>query len=166
MKKKLLLAAALAAVLEASAGTGATTNWVVRYVQEAISNSLAGVTANTRSVSTGGVTTVYSGTPECPITMTIELPDVPTLVVYDADANAQALGVTNGSRWAWSAADGQYERDGFEPITITPSNLVWQAVGADARVDGGMKFDGGTNFVFSVGGSLATASTARTIRGD
>lgn len=164
--KKMIMLAAVAVCLNASAGVGATTNWVVRYVAQAISNSLAGVTANTSTVSTGSVTTVYSGTPECPITMTIEMPDVPTLVVYEADANAAAMGVTNSAKWAWSEDNGQYERAGFDPIQITASNLIWQAVGSTARADGGMKFDNGTNWVFSVGGSLATAKRARIIRGD
>lgn len=167
--KKVIMLAAIAAYLNAVAGVGATTNWVAKYVADyvgnAISNSIGEVTASTSSVTTGEVTTVTSGTAEVPIVMTITMPSIAGLVAADCNPSIETYGITNGTMWAWSDTNSQYERSGGLPIIPTSTNFVWNAIGSVSD-SGNVAFKDGETMLFTVGGTFLTEAQAQAIRGN
>lgn len=169
MKKVMvMLAAACIAFAGLADSTGATTNWVAKfvaqYVANAISNSTGEVTANTRSVTTGEVTTVTSGTAEVPIVMTITTPSIAAMIASDCDQSVAVHGITNGTIWAWNGTTDRYERKNYQPIVPTTTNFIWNAIGSVS--DGGrVAFKDGGVILFTVGGTFVTEEQASEIRG-
>ena len=170
MKKLIVVAALIAASFSALAdSTGATTNWVAQYVREyvsnAISNSTGEVSANTKSVTTGEVTQVTSGTAECPIVMRITTPSVAALIADECSTLVQPQGITNGTLWAWNSTTSRYERDGKLPIVPTPTNFVWNTIGSVSD-NGRIAFKQEGDLLFTVSGTFITEAQAQEVRGN
>ena len=170
MKKLIIVAALIAASFSALAdSTGATTNWVAQYVREyvsnAISNSVGEVTANARTVTTGEVTTVTTGTAECPIVMRITTPSVAALIADECSTLVQPQGITNGTLWAWNSTTSRYERNGKLPIVPTPTNFVWNAIGSVSD-NGKVAFKNAATKLFVVNGIFLTEAQASEVRGN
>ena len=170
MKKIVITAALLSASFPAFAfSTGATTNWVAQYVREyvsnATSNSTGEVYANTKSVTTGEVTQVTSGTAECPIVMRITTPSVAALIADECSPLVQPQEITNGTLWAWNSTTSRYERDGKLPIVPTPTNFVWNAIGSVSD-NGKVAFKNAATKLFVVNGTFLTEEQAREVRGN
>lgn len=170
MKKLIVAAALVAASFTAVAdSTGATTNWVANYVRayvsNAISNSTGEVSANTKSVTTGEVTQVTSGTAECPIVMRITMPSVAALIADECSPLVQPQGITNGTLWAWNSTTSRYERNGKLPIVPTPTNFLWNAIGSVSD-NGKVAFKNAATKLFVVNGTFLTEAQAREVRGN
>ena len=170
MKKIVITAALLAASFTAFAfSTGATTNWVAQYVREyvsnAISNSVGEVTANTKTVTNGEVTTVTTGTADFPIILTITNPSVAALIAADCDASVATYGITNGTLWAWNDNTDRYERQGRLPIVPTQTNFVWNTIGSVSD-NGRIAFKQEGNLLFAVSGTFLTKEQAKEVRGN
>ena len=170
MKKIVITAALLAASFQSLAfSTGATTNWVAQYVREyvsnAISNSAGEVTANTKTVTNGEVTTVTTGTADFPIVLTITNPSVAALIAADCDASVATYGITNGTLWAWNSTTDRYERKNRNPIVPTQTNFVWNTIGSVSD-NGRIAFKQEGDLLFTVSGTFLTKEQAKEVRGN
>lgn len=132
--KRLLMILAACAAFNLHAGTGATTNWVVKFVREyvsnALSNSTATISAEANVSTSNGTTTTSFQAGGYEIGMTFETADQPALVAQDCSSAAVADGVTNGYMWAWSDQGSRYINVAGQPIIPTETNFTYKGVGS------------------------------------
>ena len=165
--KKMIMLAAVAACLNASAGVGATTNWVARYVADyvanAISNSPSEMASAAVVTTSNGVTRISAGIGDYVLVASFEDASIIALTAADCMAEAIAAGISNGEQWA-AMDGGGFRGVGVPDITPTPTNYVCGAFGSADRLP--MTFNSGTNAVFRTTLRYVTPTEAREIRGD
>ena len=129
MKKLIVVSALIAASFSALAdSTGATTNWVARYVAQAISNSIATISATAKRTTTNGASMTVFTAGGYEIGYVFETADQPALVAADCGAGAATYGVTNGFLWAWSDQGNRYINTETDPIIPTQTNFIFKGV--------------------------------------
>lgn len=129
--KKIIIPAAILTAAAASAGVGATTNWVARFVESRVSEIEKNL-AITQTAS--GAATNYELPDGGSVSAQIEEPTVGGIVCRDLSLPAtRAGGITNGMVFAWN---GTAYQNGEIVITATKTNLVfgsWSSTRADGR---------------------------------
>ena len=165
--KKLFLVAAIAACLNASAGVGATTNWVVRYVRDyvanAISNSPSELASQSIVVTSNGVTYITAGSGEYALVASFENATELSLTATNCSSEAIAAGITDGERWAITPS-GDFVGVGVPDIGTTPTNYVCGAFWSLSNIP--YEFYSASGSVFRTSASYVTPSVAKEIRGE
>ena len=132
MKNTTVCLAVLAALPMAvfGASPAATESWVKNYVA---TNTVEGTIH--RTYADGVLTYTLENNGET-LVMTGELPTELGLVVSNCSAGAIAVGITNGTKFAYSGIGGQFYNSTLnQTITAAASNLVYEGV-SSAVVDG------------------------------
>lgn len=132
MKNTTVCMAVLAALPMAvfGASPAATESWVKNYVA---TNTVEGTIH--RTYADGVLTYTLENNGET-LVMTGELPTELGLVVSNCSAGAIAVGITNGTKFAYSGTGGQFYNSTLnQTITAAASNLVYEGV-SSAVVDG------------------------------
>jgi len=166
MKKMLTMMVAAVLTTSLFAGIGATQEWVQKYVAQAISNSTATISANTKDVTTNDVTVVSTGTDEVPIIMTITEANVPAIQAANCSAAAVAMGVTNGVLWAWDEANDRYKNKNLNPIVPTATNFVWGVYHSGTDDNANIVMLDGSNTLFKILTYKITDAEARQVKGE
>lgn len=131
----IILAAAAFAPLCAAYGVGASQEWVRDYVRTnaAGASSLA---SGAYSVVDGVATISVTNAAGTVATLTAEIADSAAVCATNCTDAATALGVTNGTLFAW-IGEGVYTNAALgEAVTCTATNLVFRGVGSAADADG------------------------------
>lgn len=165
--KKMIMLAAVAACLNASAGVGATTNWVVRYVRDyvanAISNSPSEMASAAVVTTTNGVTRISAGSGDYVLVASFENASILALTATNCTAEAVAAGISNGERWAITPS-GDFVGVGVPDIGTTPTNYVCGAFWSLSNIP--YEFYSASGSVFRTSASYVTPSVAKEIRGE
>lgn len=165
--KKMIMLAAVAACLNASAGVGATTNWVARYVADyvanAISNSPSEMASAAVVTTSNGVTRISAGIGDYVLVASFENASILALTATNCTAEAVAAGISNGERWA-AMDGGGFRGVGVPDITPTPTNYVCGSFGSAGNLP--IEFSSPSGAVFRTTARYVTPSVAKEIRGD
>lgn len=170
--KKLLIAgvAVLCGLMAQAAGpnsTGATTNWVAKYVAayvaNAFSNSSAQVAMDARTETTeGGTTRITAGSGEYQLTATYELAVNQCVTASDCTELATGRGITNGAQWVKSG--NQFVGAGLPPFTAGEG--VWHCATFTSKDSTTAEFYIGNTLAFRTTLSYVTESKAKEIKGE
>lgn len=128
----IILAMAASAPLCAAYGIGASQEWVRDYVRTNTSSLAGGAYSVEDGVATMSVTNA-AGTVA---TLTSEIADSAAVCATNCTDAATALGVTNGTLFAW-IGEGVYTNAPLgEAVTCTATNLVFRGVGSAVSAAG------------------------------
>lgn len=168
MKKVIvMIAAACIAFAGLADSTGATTNWVARfvadYVGKAISNSTAQISSEASTARTNDVDVTTFKSNGIEMNLVYEPASIGAVIAQECAPEAVALGVTDGTFWAWKASRDRYENRGLGSIAVTASNMTWRAYRTMDVGNATYFTEDGTNRLFRAYSTTITRSKAETV---